>query len=163
MKQFIYTLEHIYTDEDHTAIKLLGFFDDLTKLGKIRDKALEFPGFRDYPDGFLIIKKELNKVQWKNGFNSVIGEVGRDYVPEKDEINTDVYVVQNLTTIFNVSHIYTIDRYLDDERIIGVFSSLEKVEHNVAKLKQQPGFKEHPEDFMICEIELNRLLWTSGF
>ncbi|PQA97205.1 hypothetical protein B0A69_01625 [Chryseobacterium shigense] len=72
-------------------------------------------------------------------------------------------VVQNLTAIFSVSHIYTIDRYLDDERIIGVFSSLEEAQQNVDELKQQPGFKEHPEDFMVGEIELNKLLWTSGF
>ncbi|SIS33976.1 hypothetical protein SAMN05421639_102807 [Chryseobacterium shigense] len=163
MKQFIYTLEHIYTDEDHTAIKLLGFFDDLTKLEKIKDQALKFPGFRDYPDGFLRIKNEMNKVHWKTGFTSIIGEVGRDYIPEKDEIDRGSSVVQNLTAIFSVSHIYTIDRYLDDERIIGVFSSLEEAQQNVDELKQQPGFKEHPEDFMVGEIELNKLLWTSGF
>ncbi|MCT2561233.1 DUF7336 domain-containing protein [Chryseobacterium herbae] len=163
MKQFIYTLEHIYTDEEHTAIKLLGFFDDLTKLEKIKDQALEFPGFRDYPDGFLSIKNELDKVHWKTGFSSVIGEVGRDYIPEKDEIDTEAYVVQNLLSIFSVSHTYTIDRYLDDERIIGVFSSLKTAEKNIDELRQQPGFKEYPEDFIICEIELNKLLWTSGF
>lgn len=29
MNHYIYTLEHIYTDESHTDSKLLGFFNDL--------------------------------------------------------------------------------------------------------------------------------------
>ena len=161
MKSFIYTLEHIYTDESHTDCKLLGFFDDLRKLERIKNKASEFSGFKDYPNGFTIKKNELDKVHWKTGFLIVVGEIGRDYLPEEDLIDEDTYLVQNLKSIFSISHIYKVDALTDDERIIGVFSNLAIAEQIVEQLKKQPGFEDYPEDFIIDEVELNELLWTS--
>ncbi|MBP1165643.1 MULTISPECIES: hypothetical protein [unclassified Chryseobacterium] len=163
MKNFIYTLEHIYTDESHTNCKLLGFFDDLKELERIKNIASKFSGFKDYPDGFTIKKNELNKVHWNTGFHNVAGEIGRDYLPEEDLITEDTYIVQNLKSIFNVSHVYTVDTFTDDERIIGVFSNLAMVQNIVEQLKEQPGFRDHSENFIIDEVELNQLLWTSGF
>lgn len=68
-----------------------------------------------------------------------------------------------LESIFSISHSYTIDRYLDDERFIGVFSSEEKAEKAIEKLRKQKGFILHPDDFDISEINLNELLWKSVF
>lgn len=163
MKNFIFTLEHIYTDESHTNCKLLGFFDDLKELERIKNIASKFSGFKDYPDDFTIKKNELNKVHWDTGFHTVAGEIGRDYLPEEDLISEDTYIVQNLKSIFNVSHAYTVDTFTDDERIIGVFSNLAIVQNIVEQLKKQPGFRDHSENFIIDEVELNQLLWTSGF
>ncbi|KFF02054.1 hypothetical protein IX38_15085 [Chryseobacterium luteum] len=72
-------------------------------------------------------------------------------------------MVQNLKSIFNISHVYTVNSSLDDERTIGVFSDLTKAEQVIDQLKKQPGFKEHPDDFIIDMVELNEHLWTSGF
>lgn len=163
MKSFIYTLEHIYTDESHTNYKLLGFFDDLKELERIKDITSKFSGFKDYPDGFTFKKKELNKVHWEIGFHTVVGEIGRDYLPEEDLIDEDTYLVQNLESIFNISHTYTVDASTDDERIIGVFSNLNMAEQVIQQLKEQAGFRDYPENFIIDEVELNRLLWASGF
>lgn len=163
MKNFIYTLEHIYTDESHTDCKLLGFFDDLNELERIKKIVIEFSGFKDYPDGFTIKKNKLNKVHWENGFEDIVGEIGRDYLPEEDLIDKDTYIVQNLKSIFNISHVYTIDTYMDDERIIGIFSNLNIAEQIIRQLKKQTGFQEYPENFIIDEIEINDLLWKSGF
>lgn len=162
MKSFIYILEHIYTDKSHTNCKLLGFFDDLRELERIKNIASKFSGFKDYPNGFTIKKNELNKVHWSVGFHTVVGEIGRDYLPEEDLID-DTYIVQNLKFIFSISHIYTVDSSTDDERIIGIFSNLAMAEQVVEQLKEQPGFKDYPENFIIDEIELNQLLWSSGF
>lgn len=163
MKSFIYTLEHIYKDESHRDCKLLGFFDDLRELEKIKNIASKFSGFKDYPDGFTIKKNELNKVHWNLGFHTVAGEIGRDYLPEEELMDEDTYIVQNLKCIFIISHIYTVDVTTDDERIIGVFSNLARCERVIEQLKEQPGFKDYPENFIIDEVELNQLLWTSGF
>lgn len=165
MKYLLYTLEHIYTSESHTGYKLLGFFDDLNELESVKNIAIEFSGFKDYPDGFTIKKNELNKVHWKNGFKEIIGEIGRDYLLESDKIDESCLSVKELglESIFSVSHSYTVNRYLDDERFIGVFSSEEKAEKAIEELKKQNGFILYPDDFDISEIETNDLLWKSGF
>ena len=163
MKSFIYSLEHIYTDELHTDCKLLGFFDDINELEKAKDVVSKFSGFRKYPNGFKIIKNELNKVHWEKGFHNVVGEIGRDYLPEEDEINGVTYLVQNLKSIIYFCHVYKVDDNTDDERVIGVFSDLSKVEQVLEKLKIQTGFKNYPENFIIEDIAVNVLLWSSGF
>ena len=165
MNYYIYTLEHIYTDESHTACKLLGFFDDVEKLEQVKNCASELSGFKNYPKGFTIEKYEINKIHWERGFNSVVGEIGRDYLTESDPIDETYLSVKELglESVFSVSHSYTIHRYLDDERMIGVFSSREKAEQAVEDLKKQNGFILHPDDFDISELDLNDLLWKSGF
>lgn len=163
MKNFIYTLEHIYTDESHTNFKLLGFFDDLKELEKIKNIASKFSGFKDYPEDFIIKKNELNKVHWETGFHTAVGEIGRDYLPEVDLINEDAHIFQNLKSIFYISHIYTFDASKDDERIIGIFSNLALAEQVVKQLREQSGFRDYPENFIIDEVQLNQLLWSSGF
>lgn len=58
----------------------------------------------------------------------MIGEIGRDYIEKGDDIDENCISVKGLglNTVFSVSHYYTIHTFLDDERYIGVFSSLEK-------------------------------------
>ena len=165
MKYFIYAIDHTYTDEISTSTKLLGFFDSLDGLEKIKKEALKLSGFNKYPNSFIINTYILDKVHWENGFDSSMGEIGRDYLLESDLID-DIYLSVkelNLGSIFSVSHSYTINRYLDDERFIGVFSSEEIAEKAIEELKKQNGFILHPDDFDISEIDLNDLLWKSGF
>lgn len=165
MNYFVYALEHIYTDETHTGSKFLGYYDDLEKLNKAKEKALTLPGFRDYPDGMLIRKYELNKMHWQDGFDGVAGEIGRDYLNEEDQINENDRSIKelNLQYIFQVSHIYTIHTFLDDERIIGVFLDEQKANEVVDNCKKKEGFKNYPDDFIVGRFTLNNLLWTSGF
>ncbi|MET3535959.1 hypothetical protein [Chryseobacterium limigenitum] len=165
MNYFLYRLEHIYTDDTHTACKFLGYFDDLKKLEKAKEKALTLPGFSEYPDGLVIKKCQLNKIHWKDGFNSVIGEIGRDYLDEEDVVNNDSKSIKelNLEYIFQISHTYTIHTFLDDERIIGVFFDENKVNEIVDDLKKEEGFKDYQDDFIIGRFTLNNQLWTTGF
>lgn len=165
MDYFVYGLEHIYTDETHTDCKFLGYFDDLDKLKKAKENALTLPGFSEYPDGLVIKKCQLNKIHWEDGFNSVIGEIGRDYLDEEDSINEDGRSIKelNLESVFQVSHTYTIHNFLDDERIIGVFLDGNKAEDVVDNLKKKEGFKDYQDDFIVGGFTLNDLLWTTGF
>ncbi|CAD0222891.1 hypothetical protein KYG33_16150 [Chryseobacterium sp. D764] len=165
MEYFIYALNHTYTDESHTDTKFLGFSNSLEDLEKLKAKAVLMSGFRDYPDCFVADCYIMDKIHWNNGFEKVIGEIGRDYIEKGDEIDENCISVKELglSTVFSVSHSYTIHTFLDDERYIGVFSTLEKVEKAIEELKNKPGFKDHQDDFIICELDLATLLWSSGF
>ena len=165
MEYFIYALSHTYTDETHTDTKFLGFSNSLEDLEKLKAKAVLMAGFRDYPDCFVTDCYIIDKIHWNDGFEEVIGEIGRDYIEKGDEIDENCISVKELglNTVFSVSHSYTIHTFLDDERYIGVFSTLEKVEKAIEGLKNKPGFKDHQDDFIICELDLATLLWSSGF
>lgn len=165
MKYFIYAIDHTYTDEINTSTKLLGFCDDIDGLEKIKEKALKLSGFNKYPNSLVTNKYILDKIHWEDGFENIIGEIGRDYLLKGDIIDENYLSVKelNLESIFSVSHSYTIHRHLDDERFIGVFSSEKKATIAIEKLKTKQGFKEYPDDFDCSELEINDLLWKSGF
>ncbi|MCA6068441.1 hypothetical protein JI747_014745 [Chryseobacterium sp. RG1] len=165
MDYFIYSLEHIYTDETHRDAKFIGFFDDIQELEKVKQKFLLLSGFSEYPNDFYIKKYELNKIHWQNGFTEVVGEIGRDYLPEEDCVPNYSYIIKkiNQETVFKVSHTYTIHTFLDDEREIGIFSDKKMANDVIDFLKQKEGFKKHPDDFIIDEIVLNDQHWCSGF
>ncbi|WP_160138486.1 hypothetical protein [Chryseobacterium sp. c4a] len=165
MNYFVYALEHIYTDETHTACKFLGYFDDMELLEKAKEKALTLPGFRTYPEGVIVRKYELNKIHWQNGFNSIVGEIGRDYLNKEDVISESSKSIKelNLQYIFQVSHTYTIHTFLDDERIVGVFLDEHRANEVVDHCKKKDGFKNYPNDFIVDRFVVNNLLWITGF
>ena len=165
MNYFIYALEHIYTDETHTDCKFLGYFDDMEKLIEAKENSLRLPGFRTYPEGLVIKKHQLNKIHWQNGFDSVIGEIGRDYLNELDIIDEETRSIKelNLEHIFQVSHIYTMHTFLDDERIIGVFLQEDEAKKVIDDLRIEQGFKDHQDNFITGRFTLNNQLWITGF
>ena len=165
MNYFLYALEHVYTDKTHRDRKFLGYFDDPEKAQKEKERLLIFRGFSDYPNDFYLKKVELNKINWQNGFTEVVGEMGRDYLPEDDFIPDYSTVIKelNLETVFKVSHVYSIHTFLDDEREIGVFSDQKMANDVVDFLKQKDGFNNYPDDFIVSEILLNDKQWNSGF
>ena len=165
MEYFIYALNHTYTDDFYTDTKFLGFSDSLDGLEKLKLKASILPGFKDYPDCFVTDCYILDKIHWNEGFREVIGKIGRDYIEKGDVIDENCISVKelDLNTVFSVSHYYTIHTFLDDERYIGVFSSLEKAERAIEKLKIKPGFIDHQNDFDISELDLATLFWDTGF
>lgn len=57
-----------------------------------------------------------------------------------------------------MSHNYTIDTFLDDERIIGVFVDENTVNKVADNLKLEKGFIDHQEDFIIGRFTLNNQL-----
>ncbi|MGG1924542.1 hypothetical protein AB1278_22445 [Chryseobacterium sp. NRRL B-14798] len=165
MEYFIYALNHTYTDESQTDTKFLGFSNSVENLEKLKAKAVVLPGFRDYPKSFVADCYILDKIHWNEGFLEVIGEIGRDYIEKGDDIDANCISIKELglNKVFSVSHYYTIHTFLDDERYIGVFSSLKKAEKAIEELKDKPGFKDHQNDFNISELDLDILLWSTGF
>lgn len=165
MQYFVYTLDHTYTDETHTDSKRLGYFSDLKELEEVKVKAIRLSGFKMFPESFVIRKYILDKVNWKDGFTEVIGEIGRDYQESGDEVDATIVSVKKLglESVFCLSHIYTIHTHLDDERCIGLFSSYENAHNVMNELKDKSGFKDFPDNFILEEVVLNAMHWTTGF
>jgi hypothetical protein len=165
MQYFVYVLDHTYTDDSHTESKRLGYFKNLEELRKVKNKAVQLSGFKIFPECFVIQKYILDKVHWQDGFTETIGETGRDYLESGDEVDGSIVSVKDLQidSVFCLSHTYTLNTYLDDERFIGIFSGYEKAQMVMNELKNKSGFKYFPDDFILDEVELNAMHWTTGF
>lgn len=66
--------------------------------------------------------------------------------------------------IYELSHEYedVINNY-DIQTHIAVYSTLEKAQCAMERLKNDPHFVKHPEGFCIAEKKINRDGWTKGF
>ena len=67
-----------------------------------------------------------------------------------------------METAYLLWHVHTIDGD-DDEKLIGVFRSKSDAEAAVLAVRDKPGFKDHPDGFLIDEYPLNRIHWEEGF
>jgi hypothetical protein len=56
-----------------TDDKLIGVCSSEAEAAAARIRKLQYDGFRDAPDGFLIEKYELNRDQWSEGYVTVNG------------------------------------------------------------------------------------------
>jgi hypothetical protein len=62
-----FLLWHTVHDRDGSE-KLIGIFDTEEAAKKAMESVKDEPGFKSYPDGFLIDPYLINKVQWTRGF-----------------------------------------------------------------------------------------------
>jgi hypothetical protein len=67
-----------------------------------------------------------------------------------------------MTTAFVLLHSYELDE-CDETKLIGVYSSRAAAEVAIDRLRQQPGFRERPDDFHIDEYQVDRDHWVEGF
>lgn len=63
----VYMLYHINNEKD---MKLIGFFSDKERAGKIIKELVSKPGFKDYPQGFKMKAMTVDKSYYAKGFNS---------------------------------------------------------------------------------------------
>lgn len=66
------------------------------------------------------------------------------------------------TTVYVLQHSHELDG-CDETKMIGVYSSQQLAEAAIERLRQQPGFKDHPNDFFIDPYPLDQDHWTQGF
>lgn len=64
----VFLLEHFYEERDHEDTKTIGIFSSLEKAVAAKNRKLEYPGFCQYPDGFIISEIELDRDLWSEGF-----------------------------------------------------------------------------------------------
>jgi hypothetical protein len=65
--------------------------------------------------------------------------------------------------VYLLHHIRKDDTYMDDAKLIGVYSSQTTADEAVNRLRYQPGFVDYPEGFHIEKYELNKDHWVEGF
>jgi hypothetical protein len=65
---------------------------------------------------------------------------------------------------FDLEHdIYDIDEEVDGI-VLGLFSSIEKAEAAIIRLKDKPGFRDFPvECFKILDAKIDLISWCDGF
>ncbi len=66
-------------------------------------------------------------------------------------------------TVFMLHHVHEFENGHEDVKLIGVFSTREKAESALAKVKDMPGFKELPQGFSLDEHTLDQLGWVEGY
>lgn len=79
-----------------------------------------------------------------------------------------------MNSVFIVQHLNVLPDGQEDVKLIGAYGSREAADAAVERLKQQPGFCDHPHlvnppnsageaGFYVDEYELNKDHWSEGF
>jgi len=72
-------------------------------------------------------------------------------------------MISALDRAYVLHHILRDDEFGDDAKLIGVYRSQEAVDAAIARLADQPGFRDYPECFSAEAYELDKDHWTEGF
>lgn len=64
----VYLLWHQHGEDDEEDAKLLGVYSTEAAATARQAEAVLLPGFRRFPDGFLIDGYELDRDEWTEGF-----------------------------------------------------------------------------------------------
>lgn len=68
-----------------------------------------------------------------------------------------------MESVFLLWHVHEIPDQDDDEKLIGVYRTEADAQAAIIRLKEQPGFSETSEGFLIDKYQLNQDHWTEGF
>ncbi len=68
-----------------------------------------------------------------------------------------------MPSVFVLQHVHSTVGDVEDVKFIGVYSSREKAQAAVMRLRQNPGFSGAPEGFHIDEYSLDRDHWVEGY
>jgi hypothetical protein len=69
-----------------------------------------------------------------------------------------------MTIIYSIRHEYETESGEDEIKEIGLYSTRQRVEEAIARLREKPGFSDRPEDFVILESVLDGDEgWSDGF
>ena len=60
-------------------------------------------------------------------------------------------------------HVRSDDEDGDDAKLIGVYSSEASAEAAIDRVKDQPGFVDHPKGFEIAAYKIDHDNWSEGF
>lgn len=116
----------------------LGYFSSEEKCLELIPFYLELPGFKDYPNAFIIEEVEADV----DYFNDEIG-------------NFEGYV-------YELSHEYYDGEY-DNVSFLGFYSTLQNAERAERKFRLDEDFVNYPEGFCISKYEIDKKEWTEGF
>lgn len=65
--------------------------------------------------------------------------------------------------VFIVHHSHEVEGGVDETKLIGVFSTRATAEAAIERLREQPGFRDLPDHFIVEEYTLDEVQWSGGF
>ncbi len=65
--------------------------------------------------------------------------------------------------VFLVQHVHIHNDGAETVKLIGIYTSRANAEQAIERLKQQPGFRDVPEGFVLDQYTLDEDNWTEGF
>ncbi len=68
-----------------------------------------------------------------------------------------------MTIVYMLWHVYQSESGEDEEKLIGVYSDEKQARQAIERVKDKPGFRDHPDGFEIAETTLDRDSWIEGF
>lgn len=68
-----------------------------------------------------------------------------------------------MASVFVLHHVREDDKFGDDAKLIGVYSTSASAEAAKDRLSTQPGFRAYPAGFQVDEYVLDMDHWTEGF
>lgn len=142
---FLYELTHRRlvalikeTDEKVNNTKLLGFFSSEEKCREVISLYLEQPGFKDFPESFIITKVEADI----NDFNDIAGKFKN--------------------SVYYLSHEWYDGEY-DIVSVLGYYSTFEKAQKAEMQYRLEPELQNHQNGFVIDEYKIDEMEWKEGF
>ncbi len=68
-----------------------------------------------------------------------------------------------MKTVYSVEHENIEDDYIEEPRVIGIYSSEELAQEAIERAKKLSGFGDYPEGFQITKYILDKDQWIRGF
>lgn len=68
-----------------------------------------------------------------------------------------------MATMVVLWHVHAMADGHEDTKLIGVYSTDQKAEQAIERLRAQPGFRESPDSFEISDYEVDKDYWAKGF
>jgi hypothetical protein len=65
--------------------------------------------------------------------------------------------------VWMLYHIRRVDKFDDDEKLIGIYSTRLRGKDAINQVRDKPGFASHPRGFKIFKCHLDHTGWTEGF
>jgi len=154
----VYVLSHSTqaptTDED----RLIGVFSDHDTATNAIDLLRVKPGFRDWPQGFVLDEYKLGEDNWKEGFawndQTKSGELA-DWVLE-------CFTVDPAPNVFVLLH----RRFAGIHEIvsnIGFYPAHGEAVAAAHRLVNASGFRSFPQGFVVLGLHKNTIHWEEGF
>lgn len=69
-----------------------------------------------------------------------------------------------MTTVYVLRHVYEYEPDEDEVKLIGPYSSEQRAQEAIDRLRDKPGFRDYPNGFEIASVELDKeMQWDEGF
>ncbi|MFJ4653885.1 SPOR domain-containing protein [Nocardia sp. NPDC088792] len=68
-----------------------------------------------------------------------------------------------MSSVFLVNHEYELNEGEDEIKRIGIYSSEAEAKNAIERLRQQPGFRDRQDCFVIHRYDIDKDYWTEGY